>query len=143
MPRQDMETVPRPSERLLRAFFLVLAAVHLGLGLWMFAAPHSFFLTIGAFDSYSRHYERDTATFYLAFAFGSGIAAFRPAWRIPVLAITTLQYAVHTINHAIDVNDANNAWAGPFDLITLGAATLQFAALLWLLTRRTHAEGLI
>jgi hypothetical protein len=134
-----MNNLPQPGERLLRVFFLALAAIHLGLGVWMFAAPHSFFLTVGAFDSYNRHYVRDTATFYLAFALGSWIAAYRPGWRLPVLAITTLQYAVHTANHAIDVNGANNAWAGPFDLISLAAATIQFAALLWLLARRTPA----
>jgi hypothetical protein len=131
-----MTRLGQPSERLVRGFFLGLAAIHLGLGIWMFASPHSFFLTVGAFDSYNPHYERDAATFYLAFAVGSWIAASRPAWRLPILAITTLQYALHTINHAIDVDNANNAWAGPFDLISLGLATLQFAALLWLFASR-------
>lgn len=126
-----------PSERVVRGFFLALAAVHLGIGAWMFAAPHSFFVTVGAFDTYNRHYERDTATFYLASAFGACAAAFRPGWRLPILGITALQYALHTINHAIDVNHANNAWAGPFDLISLGLATVQFAALLWILANRT------
>ena len=134
-----MPGLPQPREGLLRGFFLGLAAIHLGIGLWMFVAPHSFFLTVGAFDSYNRHYERDTATFYLAFGFGSWIAAARPAWRLPILGITTLQYALHTVNHAIDVNNANNAWAGPVDLISLGLATLQFAALLWLYANRTPA----
>jgi hypothetical protein len=134
-----MKSFPQPSERLLRGFFLGLAAIHLGIGVWMFAAPHSFFLTVGAFDSYNRHYERDTATFYIAFALGSWIASSRPAWRLPMLAITTLQYALHTINHGIDLNHANNAWAGPFDLISLGLATLQFAALLWILATRGAA----
>jgi hypothetical protein len=128
--------VAKPSERVVRGFFLALAAVHLGIGAWMFAAPHSFFVTIGAFDSYSRHYERDTATFYLAFAFGAWTAAFRPGWRLPILGITALQYALHTINHAIDVDHANNSWAGLFDLISLGLATVQFIALLWIVAHR-------
>ena len=50
--------------------------------------------------------------------------------------MTTVQYAVHTVNHAIDVNHAHNSWAGPFDLISLGLATLQFAALLWIYAGR-------
>jgi hypothetical protein len=135
-----MTSMPLPSERVQRLFFLTLAVIHLGLGLWMIVSPHSFFLTIGAFDSYNRHYERDTATFYLAFALGSGVAAYRPLWRLPVLAMTTAQYAFHTINHAVDVNAANNAWAGPFDLISLGLATIQFAALLWLIGREATAR---
>jgi hypothetical protein len=134
-----MKGLIQPSERLLRACFLGLAAIHFGIGVWMFAAPHSFFLTVGAFDSYNRHYERDTATFYFAFALGSWMAALRPAWRLPILAITTLQYALHTVNHGIDVNNANNAWAGVFDLVSLGLPTLQFAALLWILANRMPA----
>ncbi len=42
-----MKRFNQPSERVLRGFFLSLAALHLGIGIWMFAAPHSFFLTIG------------------------------------------------------------------------------------------------
>ncbi|MDQ6835574.1 MAG: hypothetical protein M3016_05240 [Actinomycetota bacterium] len=123
------------SERTLRLAFLSLGVVHLAIGVWMFAFPHSFFTTVGAFGSYNRHYERDTATFYFAFSLGALMAAVRPAWRVPVLAMTTLQYTVHTINHAIDVDRANNSWAGIFDLVSLGLATVQFAALLWLLGR--------
>jgi DMSO/TMAO reductase YedYZ heme-binding membrane subunit len=123
------------TERTLRLAFLSLALVHFALGVWMFFFPRSFYATIGAFDAYNRHYERDTATFYFGFALGSWFAATRPAWRVPVLAMTTAQYAIHTINHGIDVDNANNSWAGPFDLISLALATVQFAGLLLLLLR--------
>ena len=129
------------SERSLRIVFLGLAAVNLGLAIWLFFLPHSFYTTIGAFDSYNRHYERDVATFYVGFALGAWGAARYPSWRVPVLAMTTIQYLTHTINHGIDINDANNSWAGPFDLATLGLGTLQFAGLLWLLRRRKSAEA--
>ncbi len=135
-----MQRFTQPNERLMHGFFLGLAAIHLGIGVWMFAAPHSFFFTIGAFGSYNRHYERDTATFYFAFALGAWMAASRPAWRLPILAITTLQYALHAVNHGIDVNAADNSWAGPLDLISLGAAALQFAALLWILANPIVSE---
>jgi hypothetical protein len=127
------------SERTVRLAFLALALTSLGIGAWLFFFPHSFYDTIGAFEAYNRHYERDTATFYFAFAFGSYVAARRPAWRIPVLAMTTLQYLLHTINHGIDAGDANNSWAGPFDVVSLALATVQFAGLLWLLRRRGGA----
>ncbi|MHB8658464.1 MAG: hypothetical protein ACYC91_11010 [Solirubrobacteraceae bacterium] len=45
-----------------------LAAVNLGLAIWLFFFPHSFYTTIGA---YNRHYERDVATFYVGFALGA------------------------------------------------------------------------
>jgi hypothetical protein len=48
-------------------------------------------------------------TFYSAFVLGAAIAARRPSWRAPVLAMTTIQYMTHAINHGIDVNDANNS----------------------------------
>jgi hypothetical protein len=129
------------SERTLRIAFAGLAVVNLALGIWLFFLPHSFYTTIGAFDVYNRHYERDTATFYFAFALGAAIAARRPSWRVPVLAMTTTQYLIHTINHGIDVNDANNSWAGPFDLASLALATIQFAALLRLLVRGEGAQA--
>ena len=129
-----------PSERALQIAFAALALVHLALGAWMVVSPHSFFLTLGAFQRYNPHYERDAATFELAFAFGAWIAVRRPGWRIPVLAVITVQYALHSLNHAFDVNRANNAWAGPVDVASLGLATLQFAALLWLLTRADRPQ---
>ncbi|MGI8558447.1 MAG: hypothetical protein ACR2ND_09090 [Solirubrobacteraceae bacterium] len=127
------------SEPTLRAFFLGLAAVSLGIGLWMFLLPHSFYTTVGAFEAYNRHYERDAATFYFAFALGAYFAALRPSWRIPVLSMVTLQYLIHTINHGIDAGHANNSWAGPVDVASLALATIQFAGLLWLLQRRQGA----
>ena len=134
-------TAPRlvVSERTIRIVFLGLTLAHFGVGVWMFFFPHSFYLTIGAFDSYNRHYERDTATFYFAFALGSYFAITRPRWRVPVLAMTTAQYAIHAINHGIDVSDANNSWAGLFDLISLAALTVQLAGLLILLQRPHEA----
>jgi hypothetical protein len=131
----------QPSERSLRLFFAGLALIHFAIGVWMAASPHSFFKTVGAFDLYSRHYERDAATFYLAFAVGSAVAVTRPRWRIPVLTITTVQYALHTINHGVDVGRAHNSWAGLFDVISLGLGSIQFAALLWLLVGRERAEA--
>ncbi len=131
----------RMSERSLRLVFFGLTAVNFGLAIWLFFFPHSFYTTIGDFGVYNRHYERDVATFYVAFALGALVAARYPSWRVPVLAMTTIQYLTHTINHGIDVSDANNSWAGPFDLATLGLGTIQFAGLLWLLHRRKGAEA--
>ncbi len=129
------------SERGLRIVFLGLAAINLSLAMWLFFFPHSFYTTIGDFGAYNRHYERDVATFYVAFALGAFAAARYPSWRVPVLAMTTIQYLTHTINHGIDVSDANNSWAGPFDLATLGLGTIQFAGVLWFLRRRMSAEA--
>ena len=58
-----------------------------------------------------------------------------------MLAITTIQYALHTINHGIDVDRAHNSWAGLFDVVSLALGSIQFAALLWLLVGRERAEA--
>ena len=56
----------------------------------------------------------------------------RPSWRVPVLALTTVQYALHSLNHLIDIGSAHPAWAGYFDFFSLALAT---ALLAWLLSR--------
>ncbi len=76
------------------------------------------------------------ATFYLALAVVGWIAASQVSWRIPVLAVLTIQYVLHSINHALDVDRAHNSWAGPFDVVSLGLAAIQFVVLLWLLLQR-------
>jgi hypothetical protein len=53
---------------------------------------------------------------------------------VPVLAITALQYVIHTVNHVFDAGDANNSWAGPVDAVSLGLAAVQFVGALVLLT---------
>jgi hypothetical protein len=131
----------QPSEGILRLFFAGTALLHLGLGIWLFASPHSFFTTIGAFGPYNRHYERDVATFYLALGVAGWIAASRASWRVPVLGVLTIQYVLHSINHAFDVDRAHNSWAGPFDVVSLSLAAIQFVVLLWLLTRRMRGDG--
>ena len=52
------------------------------------------------------------------------LAARRPSWRAPALALVGLQYALHALNHLLDVGDADPSWVGPFDLVSLavGAA---------------------
>lgn len=124
------------NESRIRAAFAALAAVEIALAIWMIVSPHSFYTSIGAFEAYNPHYERDAATFQLAFGFGAAVAVVRPAWRIPVLAVITFQFAAHAINHIGDIGRANNSWAGPFDAITLALTAVQFGVLLWLLTQR-------
>ena len=109
---------------------LALGLVQLGLGLWMAAAPESFFDAIGGFGPFNDHYVRDVSTFYLALGAGLVVAWRRPAWRVPVLAVAALQYAFHVVNHVVDVGDAEPGWVGPVDAIALALGTAAFALLL-------------
>jgi len=113
-------------------------AVELALAIWMVVAPRSFFTSIGPFSGYNPHYIRDVATFEAALGFGLLIAARAPSWRVPVLAITLVQFALHSVNHLVDINASHPAWAGYFDFFALAGATLQLA---WLLAAaRAHAR---
>ncbi len=105
------------------------AAVELALAVMMAAAPHTFYVAIGPFGAYNPHYIRDVASFEAALGVALLIAVRRPAWRVPVLALATIQFALHSLNHLLDVRNAHPAWAGYFDLITLTAATLLLARL--------------
>ena len=108
------------------AFFAVL---HLGLAVLMAADPHLFYKDIGPFGAYNSHYIRDVSTFYAAFGAGLAISLVRPSWRVPALAMTTIQYGLHSINHLFDIANAHPAWTGYFDFFSLAAATLLLASL--------------
>jgi hypothetical protein len=124
------------SERSLRTLLIVLGLVQLAVGGWMMFATDSFGATIAPFDGFNEHDLRDFATFYLALGLVLLVAVTRPAWRFPILVLTTLEYGFHTINHAIDVNNSDPSWLGPAELATVAAGTAIFAWLAWLTAPR-------
>ena len=116
------------------------AGYHLALAAWMAASPHSFFAALGGFGTLNEHYIRDTATFEAALGVGLLVAVRRPSWRVPVLAVVAVQFALHSINHLLDIGSAHPAWTGYFDFFSLAASS---ALLLWLLAlaRKSELEG--
>ena len=107
----------------LRAGLVVFAAYHLLLGAYMAFAPHSFFTNIGPFGARNDHYVRDLASFTAALGVGFVLALSRPSWRVPVLAVTTVQFALHSLNHLLDIGKAHPVWTGYFDFFTLLLST--------------------
>jgi len=105
------------------------AVVELGLAVFMAVAPHAFYTAIGPFGVFNPHYLRDVASFEGAIGLALLIALRRPAWRAPVLALTTFQFALHSGNHLVDIAGAHPAWAGYFDFLSLASATLLLAYL--------------
>ncbi len=105
------------------------AFVELALALMMALAPHAFYVAIGPFGAYNAHYIRDVASFEAALGVALLLAVRRPGWRVPVLALATIQFALHSLNHLLDVGNAHPAWAGYFDFFTLAAATVLLARL--------------
>jgi hypothetical protein len=103
----------------MRPALLALSASSILLGLWMVVAPGSFFDAIADFGPRNDHFLRDVASYYLAAGIALAIAAGRPSWRAPVLALVTLQYGFHALNHLLDIGDADPSWVGPFDAVLL------------------------
>jgi hypothetical protein len=101
----------------LRVLLLAFAAVQLGEALFMAAAPHD-------------HYVRDVASFYGALGVGCALAVRRPSWRVPVLAIMLVEYALHSANHLLDIDSAHPAWTGYLDFVALAATSVLLA---WML----------
>jgi hypothetical protein len=123
----------------LRIGMAALALYHVALAAFMAAAPHAFYTSLGPFGAYNSHYVRDTATFEAALGLGLLIAISRVSWRVPVLAVVTAQFALHTINHLLDVDRAHPAWIGWFDFLALLLATVLLGTLL-AQARRPHAH---
>jgi hypothetical protein len=58
------------------------------------------------------------------------VSAWQRSWRVPALGITLVQFALHSVNHLVDIGASHPTWAGYFDFFALAGATLQLALLL-------------
>jgi hypothetical protein len=116
-----------PAPSIVTAGLLAFAVIQLALALWMAASPHTFYKDVGPFGAFNPHYIRDVASFYGAIGIALLIAIRRPAWRVAVLALTSIQYALHSINHLVDIGKAHPVWNGYFNFFSLAAATVLLA----------------
>ena len=135
MTRQA-ERMTDTGERVLAIALIVIGAYHLVLGALMVLAPDTFFEEIGPFGLQNDHYIRDVATYNLAAGAVVLVAVGRRSWRVPVLAFLVLQFALHTVNHLVDIDEAEPSAVGVFDFVALAVTT----ALLGLLLARTRAR---
>ncbi len=116
----------------MRILLIVFAVIQLVTGLLLWLTPGFFHEEIGPFGPRNDHYMGDLATFYLALG-AVGLASLsRVSWRVPVLAFAVVAYALHSLNHLIDVGEAEPSWLGPADLALISLSTLLLA---WMLTR--------
>lgn len=124
--RTSPNVLERPATAL-TAGIALFAVYHLGLAALMAFAPHYFFTKIGPFGIRNDHYIRDLATYNAAIGAGLLVAVRRRSWRVPLLAVVTLQFALHSLNHLIDINAAHPNWNGYFDFFSLAIATVVLA----------------
>jgi len=116
-------------ESALRLGLAAFAAADLGLAVFMAVAPHAFYRAIGPFGARNDHYVRDVATSYAAVGVALALAIGRPSWRVPALAVSAIQFGLHSLNHLLDIGGAHPAWVGYLDFFSLIAST---AMLGWL-----------
>ena len=114
----------------MRWLLLVFALIQLVLGLLLWLTPGFFFESIGPYGTRNDHYMGDLAGWYLALGAVALVALRRASWRIPVLTLAFVQYALHSVNHLIDVGEADPSWLGPANLASLVLTTLLLA---WML----------
>jgi hypothetical protein len=125
------------AERVLTGGLVAFSVYDLALAAWMAVSPHTFYVRVGPFGAPNDHYVRDVATYNAAIGAALAIAVTRPTWRAPVLALTTLQFALHSVNHLVDIGKSHPAWNGPADFASLTVATV---ALAWLLREAARAR---
>jgi hypothetical protein len=113
-----------------RVGLAMFAVYNIALALFMAVSPHAFYTAVGPFGAFNGHYIRDVSTYNAALGLGFVIALRRPSWSVPMLAISTAQFAFHSVNHLVDIGKARPAWTGYFDFFSLAAATVLLA---WLL----------
>ena len=114
----------------MRILLIAFAVTQLVLGLLLWATPGFFYDEIGPFGARNDHYMGDVATFYLALGAVALVAVRRVSWRVPVLALAFVQYALHSLNHLIDIGESDPGWIGPADFASL---TLTAVLLAWML----------
>ena len=119
---------PRASARAIaRGLDRAFAVYHLALAVFMAAAPHAFYKAIGPFGAFNAHYVRDVATFSARSA-----SAWRSRSRAPPGAcrcsrVTTVQFALHSVNHLLDIGDAHPALDGLLRLLLARRHTVLLA----------------
>lgn len=122
----------------LRVLCGLMALTHLALGALMALAPSAFFDAIGPYGTLNEHYIRDLSTFYLALGAAFAVSTRRPGWRTPIIALALIQYALHTVNHLIDVGEADPMALGPVNAVSLFGGGVLLA---WMLTVAARHEA--
>ena len=115
----------------MRVTILALGLFHAAVGLWQLIAPASFFDQIGRYGVENTHYVGDIGAFVLAYGIALLLAAGRPSWRVPLLAVGALWYGFHALNHLFDIDEARSDARGAADTVlqVLGAALLAWLAM--------------
>lgn len=118
----------------MRILLIVFAVTQTLVGLLLWLTPDFFHDEIGPYGPRNEHYMADLATFYIALGIVGFVAVRRLSWRVPILAFAVAAYTLHSLNHIVDVGDADPSWLGPANLASIALGTLLLA---WMLRQET------
>jgi hypothetical protein len=121
-----------------KALLAAFAAIQVVTGALLWLTPGFFFEEIGPYGTRNDHYMGDLATWYLALGAAAFVAVRHVSWRVPVLTLAFIQFALHAFNHLLDVGEADPEWLGPANLISLVLLT---GLLAWMLQTERRAEA--
>jgi hypothetical protein len=114
------------------------ALINILTGLFAAIDPESFYDAIGPFPPYNEHYVRDAAAAMIgSLGVAQAIAVARRSWRVGVLGYSVLHFAFHTINHLVDIGDADPESTGVGNFVSLAIGALLLG---WLFARAVRED---
>jgi hypothetical protein len=122
----------------LRGIVVALGVFHLALGALQLLAPGTFFDEIGRYGAENLHYVGDAGAFTAAYGLALLVAAGRPSWWAPLLALGAAWYALHALNHAFDVDEARSDARGILDTVLIGVTAVLLGWLATVAARLDH-----
>ncbi len=130
------------SERFVPVGLLILGVIQVATGAVMLLDAGFFYAEIASFAPENAHFIRDIGTFTLAFGLALLWSVRAPSWRLPLLAFGLVQYALHTVNHLVDIDATATDSHGPVNFVAIAIGTGFLVLLLYGETRRRRApEG--
>jgi len=108
---------------------LVAGLQQLAVGVWAFLSPGTFYEAVAKYPPENDHFLKDVGSWNVALGMAALIAYRTPSWRRGMLAVLAVQYGLHAISHAIDLDQADPRATGVATLVLLIAAAVLVAAL--------------
>ncbi len=125
-----MTTVREPASRaaasadVVTVVLLIVGVTQVAAGLLAFLAPGAFYDLIAGYPPENDHFLKDVGSWSVALGAIALYGARRADWRVPLLALIGLQYALHTGAHIVDAGDAEESRYDVVAIVTQGFGAL-------------------
>jgi hypothetical protein len=117
------------SERVMITGLYTFGVAHFVFAISGVVIPVIYYDTMANFGLRNDFFVRAVSFLDLALGVGALVSIRRVSWRLPVLTIGTIHWSLHGLSHYIDVDRAEPAWTGPFDVAVIGTGAV--IGLIW------------